>query len=179
MSAVSIRPARAADAEAIAEVHAASWRDVYQDTMPAGYLRDRALADLTRHWRETELRADEVILVATIGDEVVGFIAIYRRPEHGPTPYLDNLHVRPSNRSGGLGGRLLIEAANQLRRLGENTLYLWLVDGNDAAQRFYERLGGLPTERSSKEVFGVPLKTLKIEWDDLGPIIRGATAASQ
>lgn len=171
-----IRRATAADADAIAAVHAASWRDAYRDVMPADYLRDQALADLTRHWRETEYRPEDVILVAERAGAVIGFIAIYRGPEHGPIPYLDNLHVHPEQRSGGIGAQLMAAAAEALQALGETGVYLWLVQGNAAAQRFYERLGGVATERSAKEVFGVPIKTLKIAWSDLGAITRAASS---
>lgn len=176
---LAIRPATAADADAIAALHAASWRDAYRDSMPADYLRDRALADLTEHWRNTDFSAGDVLLVAEEAGALTGFIAIYRGEKHEPSTYLDNLHVAPGRRSGGVGAQLMKAAAEALIGLGETGVYLWLVQGNDAAQRFYERLGGVATERSSKTVFGVPLDILKIEWEDLGAIIRAATAASR
>lgn len=59
---------------------------------------------------------------------------------------LDNLHVRPDRKRAGIGTRLLAETAVRLQERGCG-LYLWVVEWNVSAQRFYEALGGCAADR--------------------------------
>mmetsp|Transcript_2763 Transcript_2763/g.7150 ORF Transcript_2763/g.7150 Transcript_2763/m.7150 type:complete len:179 (-) Transcript_2763:281-817(-) len=172
---VTIRAARQADADKIATVHVASWRDAYRDMMPADYLRDQVVVDLTSHWRSIDYDGGDVFLVAEAEGEILGFVAVYRNQN---PPYLDNLHVDVPRRSAGLGTKLMSAVASRLDALGETGVFLYIIRDNHKAQRFYERLGGVPTEESTRIVFNLPLPSLKIEWRDLHAIIRAAEAAA-
>jgi ribosomal protein S18 acetylase RimI-like enzyme len=57
---------------------------------------------------------------------------------------LDTLSVLPEERGRGLGGRLLDEVYDELRRRGIRELALAVMEGNDDAVRFYERRGLVP-----------------------------------
>ncbi|HXV96607.1 MAG TPA: GNAT family N-acetyltransferase [Gaiellaceae bacterium] len=57
---------------------------------------------------------------------------------------LDTISVLPEERGRGLGGRLLAEVHAELRRRGIGELSLAVMEGNDAAVRFYERHGLVP-----------------------------------
>jgi ribosomal protein S18 acetylase RimI-like enzyme len=57
---------------------------------------------------------------------------------------LESLSVLPEQRGQGLGGRLMEAVFEELRRLGVEEISLAVMEGNDDAWRFYERLGLVP-----------------------------------
>jgi ribosomal protein S18 acetylase RimI-like enzyme len=165
-----IRSARDSDLPAIAALQAQSWQDTYSDVFPAAYLAHGITGDLERHWRELEILPGDVVLVAE-EDGMIGFIAVWCRP----APYIDNLHVKPSLRSTGVGSALMNAATEQLIQQGHRTAYLWVVESNKRAIQFYERLGGVCTERAIKDLFGHKVSTVKIEWPDISVITHSAS----
>jgi hypothetical protein len=61
-------------------------------------------------------------------------------------------------------------AAQQLIEQGHQTAYLWVVESNKRAIQFYQRLGGVCTDRALKDLFGYKVSTVKIEWSDIAVI---------
>jgi ribosomal protein S18 acetylase RimI-like enzyme len=57
---------------------------------------------------------------------------------------LESLSVLPQERGHGLGGRLMDAVFEELRQLGVVEISLAVMEGNDDAWRFYERLGLVP-----------------------------------
>ena len=163
---MTLRPATDHDLTAIAALQAESWRDRYRGLLSDDYLKNRVLADLQHHWQAVTLRREDVVLVAEDAGQAVGFIAVWCDPD----PYIDNLHVLPSQRSKGTGRRLMQAAARQLMNLGHSTAYLWVLEGNQGALRFYEGLGGRQMERAGKDIFGRTLPSIKVAWTDLSVI---------
>jgi len=164
---MKIRRAAPSDFQSIAAIHAESWKDSYADELPAEFLAGRIDRVLVRYWREIEIQREDVVLVAE-EDSLAGFAAIWCRP----IPFLDNLHVIPSQRSQGVGSALMRAAAKELIRKGHQTAYLWVFENNKRALRFYERLGGVQKEQARKSVFGYKVPSRKIIWDDLSILLR-------
>ena len=164
-----IRPAIAADFEAIAAVQTESWQDTYRNNLPEEYLCGPIVDDLKDHWSKLTIETKDVVLVAD-DNGVVGFIAIWCRPD----PYIDNLHVKPSHRSMGLGALLMKSAARKLIQQGHKTAYLWVVESNERAIRFYTRLGGIPTDKALKDLFGHDVPNIRIEWSNLENMCTGS-----
>ncbi len=163
---MTLRPATERDRAAIAALQAASWQDSYRAMLSAAYLENQVLADLQRHWQAVTLGREDVVLIAEEAGEAVGFIAVWC----DPAPYIDNLHVLPSQRSKGTGRKLMQAAARQLQSLGHSSAYLWVLEGNQGALRFYEGLGGRQSERADLDVFGRTLPSIKVAWSDLAVI---------
>lgn len=88
--------------------------------------------------------ADE-LLVATEGDEIVGFASISL--EHRlfdvvkSRGIIENLYVLPRSRGNGIGGELLNEAETRLGKRGADIICLEALKGNLTARDFYERHG--------------------------------------
>ena len=162
---MKIRRAKQSDFSEIAAIQAESWKDVYSDVLPAWFLAGQIDRDLARHWREVEIQKEDIVLVAEQGS-LVGFAAVWCRP----TPFIDNLHVRPSHRSKKIGSALIKTLARELIDKGHKTGYLWVFESNKKAIRFYERLGGIQKEQVKKSVFGFEILSRKIQWDDLAVI---------
>ena len=162
---MKIRRATKSDLQDIADIHIESWKDSYSDVLPAEFLAGKINGDFERYWNEIEIRNEDIILVAE-GDSPLGFIAVWCRP----VPFIDNLHVRPSQRSKKIGSALMKAVAKELINEGHKRAYLWVFESNGKAIRFYERLGGIQKEQAVKNVFGHDVPSRKIEWNDLATI---------
>jgi ribosomal protein S18 acetylase RimI-like enzyme len=162
---IKIRPATESDLPDIISIHVQSWKDAYADVLPAEFIAGQLDQELARHWRETEIQNQDIVLVAE-QDTLVGFVAVWCRP----VPFIDNLHVRPSHRSKKIGSALMEAVAQELIQKEHKKAYLWVFESNEKAKRFYERLGGTQKEQGPENVFGYEVLSRKIEWDDLAKI---------
>jgi GNAT superfamily N-acetyltransferase len=136
----ALRAAAATDATAIADLLTASWQDAYAALLPAALLRDRLPALHRAAW--ARIAADPpagAVVVAEDGHGLLGFCAAWLR---GAECYVDNLHLRPGARGGGVGRALLGRAAAAVAAQGATRAALTIIEGNGGARRFYERLGG-------------------------------------
>lgn len=139
------------EADAIADLHTRSRRIAYRGLYCDHYL-DHDLFDISRAiWRErfaTFDPATDLILAAGDAHEPVGlaYASFRLNPELGLL--LDNLHVAPERKGGGLGTALLAEVARWL--IDDHAgapLHLEAYAPNEAALDFYIRKGGVETTR--------------------------------
>jgi predicted N-acetyltransferase YhbS len=163
---MAIAVADPADAPAIARLHTHSWRDTYARWLPA----DLGVEDLyanrlelwTTRFRMTEEQRD-LVLKATAGQDIIGFVCLTTRldPPHGRL--LGNLHVRADWKRHGLGRQLLREAARAARPSG--AMHLWVICENTAACRFYDALGGVTHDlRQETLVPGMVVDEIRYVW---------------
>jgi ribosomal protein S18 acetylase RimI-like enzyme len=153
---VRYRKATARDAEAVARVHADSWRRHYRGAYRDAYLDGDVVSDRLAVWqgRLASPRSNQHTVVADRRGEVIGFV--HTVFDHDPQwgALVDNLHVRSDLKGGGIGTRLLSEAAGQLLRARpSSSLYLWVLGQNTAAQSFYEARGGTRVETEVRGPF--------------------------
>lgn len=135
-----------ADADAVAALHVASWRGAYRGVFTDDYLDHQADAERREAWRirlnAPDPGADWGFVAQDASGRLLGFAWVM--PDHDPTwgDYVDNLHVAPDLKGGGIGRRLMQAVAQRLLDGGSTRpLYLWVLDANTAARGFYERLG--------------------------------------
>ncbi len=166
-----IRPAAVADADAVATLHADSWREVYRGILPDAYLDGEVFAERRRHW-STVLAASAAgfVLIACAGDAPAGFIAATRGGEPGYDAVIDSLHVAAGWRNSGLGRRLMGCAAARLLDEGATSVCLRVYDANRDANRFYRRLGGRPDGTGIDPFAGADMPDTRIGWHDLAAL---------
>ena len=188
-SGLRIRLAQAADAEAIAHVHMASWRSTYRGIVPDDILANLSEEDYERRWRQ-RLAAEEValgtqcIFVADIGveqgeDENAGIIGFAHggpvRPPASATLYdaiprvpcegeLYAIYLLASAQRRGVGRRLVSAIARNLVAQGLHGLLIWALADNPACG-FYEALGGRVVAQQSIEI-GKSLLEVAYGWPD-------------
>jgi ribosomal protein S18 acetylase RimI-like enzyme len=116
-----IRAATIADADAIAALHAASWRSAYRGILKETTLGPGLGAERRAHWRTRFAAMDpqDTVLIA----DGLGFIAAWAKGDPGFGAYIDNLHVHPDRRGAGLGRRLLGAAMRLVARRGESGVF--------------------------------------------------------
>ena len=168
------RDAAPEDAEAIAALHAESWRTHYRGILPDAYLDGEARAERQTVWRDAlgAPRPRQLVMVATQEEALAGFVAIFRDGEPGFGAEIENLHVRPRLCGQGLGRRLLGAALERLAADGVSSACLWVYDANAAAMRFYQRLGGTADKRGFDPFAGAHAPHTRIVWPDLAILQR-------
>jgi GNAT superfamily N-acetyltransferase len=161
-----IRRAVPGDAAAIAALHAASWRSAYRGILPDAFLDGPIAANRRAVWeaRLPALAPGDVVLLAP-GH---GFAAAFACQDGDAL--LDNLHVAPVARGGGLGAALLRAVAAGLLAGGARAMHLWVFDANPRARAFYARHGGVETGRRLERLAGIDVPETRIAWRDLAPL---------
>lgn len=161
--AVTVRPARLHESEALAETAIAAWREGFRGIVPEEV--DPALA-----WRPERIAArlrgtnadGSEILAAEIGGEVRGLALIGSNQDrsggadHGE---IIALYVHPSRWRHGVGRALVEAALARLARWGFADAIVWTLADSPRNLAFYEALGferdGATQRRPS---FGSPLE---------------------
>jgi GNAT superfamily N-acetyltransferase len=139
-----IRPADPRDALAVARVHVRSWQAAYRDLLPQTYLDQLRPEDRAARYdfATTDPRAPQT-LVAVDNDEIVGFATTMPSrdadlPDFGE---LCALYVMPEHWRTGVGSALSAAARTALIKIGFSDALLWVMAGNERAERFYRRDG--------------------------------------
>lgn len=162
--------ATAADADAIAAFHTASWRSAYRGLLSDAYL-DGPLADEKRaHWRARLAALEPGDFVVTARDEddrLVGFAAVWPDPALFKGAFLDNLHAAPDARRRGIGRALMAEIARRLLARGDRQIWLTVYPENARAVGFYRAMGGVEGLAMSSDHDGAPRPAVVYFWRDL------------
>ncbi len=155
---ITIRRARRADAQDIAAVHDAAWRDAYRGLIPGREL-ERMIARRGPRWWDAAIARGSRLLVLDFADAIGGY-ASYGRNRVPSLPYhgeIFELYLAPQFQGLGFGRRLFEAVRADLVEHGYSTLLVWALADNDRALDFYERLGG-KLIRSAPERFGPELR---------------------
>jgi ribosomal protein S18 acetylase RimI-like enzyme len=151
---ITIRNARPADAEEIAEVHDAAWRDAYRGVIPGREL-EKMVARRGPKWWQGAIRRGSRLVVLDF-DESIGGYASYGRNRLPKLPYqgeIFELYLAPEFQGLGFGRRLFEVVRKDLLEHGYHTLLVWALAGNERATGFYQHLGGRII-RHGEERFG-------------------------
>lgn len=168
----TVRVAAANDLSKIAELHAASWRVAYRGILPDAFLDGALIDDRMARWSGMidRMAPSDRLLIAESEGALLGFIAAWTSEGLGCEGefdlFIDNLHVRPDLRGQNLGEHLMRTVADTLDNTGEVCAYLWLLDGNEPAHRFYARLGGRDRDHRLVAIAGTTAGETRIVWDD-------------
>ncbi len=141
---IHLRQAQHSDADAIAHLHTAGWRDTYTKVMSADFLENQAQKDRLSHWRSAlnQSNESETVFVAEYDGKVEGFICIKLHYDAQWGCYIDSLHVSSSLRGHGVGKQLLCRAAEWVKsRDDESPLYLWCLKITPRQQLFISASG--------------------------------------
>ncbi|GAA1642513.1 GNAT family N-acetyltransferase [Microbacterium flavum] len=141
---IAVREPVPADADAIADVHVATWREAYAHLLPEAYFSADYVARRHRMWAHVlgEARADMAVRIADDAGEIVGLAWA------GPADVLPSADAAPprvralyalyvlADRYGTGVGQALLDAA-----LDGEPAMLWVAKENPRATAFYRRNG--------------------------------------
>lgn len=158
-----IRRARQSDAEGIARVHIAS-----ADEALAPLAREWPVSDLARRteqWAASLQTAGRLDMVATVADQVVGFIGggPPRQQDASGAVEIYVVHVLPTHRGAGIGGQLWDAACTTLRGPALTPLYLETLAELPCCA-FYDARGGQVLTRSAGPFYGGAVTYLSYHW---------------
>jgi ribosomal protein S18 acetylase RimI-like enzyme len=145
---LTVRAATHEDVAAVARVHVRSWQVAYRGLLPDEYLD--ALRAEDRAARYTFGAADPSTIVATDGGVIRGFATIGAARDADGAGELFALYVDPEAWGLGIGRRLIAEARAMLAARAFTEAVLWVLAGNDRAERFYRSDGWLADGRQKK-----------------------------
>ncbi|HZP87152.1 MAG TPA: GNAT family N-acetyltransferase [Burkholderiales bacterium] len=165
-----IRQARASDAGSIAHLHAESWRTAYRGALSDAYLAGPIETERVAVWRARfeSSAQNQYVAVAESRDQIVGFVCAYGGHDPQWGTLIDNLHVLPEHKRQGFGAQLMAHVASwSAKAYPGQGMYLWVLESNLPAQRFYARIGG---EQAGRDTWTPPdgsaLPKLKYAWSD-------------
>lgn len=157
-----IRPARPEDAAALTALHLDVWDEAYTGLIASEVLAARRVdpESRARRWRENIATTSNTVLVAEgTGERLLGFAiagAVRDEPAGGlPERELMALYVRAEVYGTGLGHALLRAA------IGDGPAYLWVLEGNARAIRFYERQGFRLDDARKEDPVGTELRMVR------------------
>lgn len=174
-----IRPHRRDDANRIAEILAAGWKQSYSHFMPAALLAPR----IDPEWRRAEIAGWldedfdpllEAIFVAEVDGAAVGFIhmELGDKGNLGATGIANLLYVDEHAQRRGAGRRLMAEGARWLLDTKPGPLVLSAFDGNPS--RFaYDAMGGVAARQVTSDVYGEPVRSVLYLWPDPTVLLSG------
>ena len=175
------RSAGADDAGRVAALHADSWRRHYRGAYSDSYLDGDIDTERRAVWsaRMAAPAGAETVLAEHDG-RLVGFIHVIFDEDPRWGSLVDNLHVAHDQQRTGVGRRLLARAARAVQdRATGPAMYLWVLEQNLAAQRFYRASGATAVETAivgppggdPSRLAGSPRK-LRMAWPDVAPLTR-------
>jgi GNAT superfamily N-acetyltransferase len=139
-----VRAASEADAEAIGRIQVETWREAYEGLLPEATIAAFDIAGRQRMWREglaRTPRAGSATFVATADDEIVGFATVGASSSEEGSGELYAIYVHPTAWGTGAGRALIERAEESLRSVGFERAMLWVLNGNERAERFYRAAG--------------------------------------
>ena len=150
MSEIVIRAATPGDLPRVAALAAELVR-MHHAVDPARFLLPERVEEGYAWWLERELaRAEAVVVVATIGEKLVGYAYGTREgrdwnallDEHGA---IHDVFVAKDARQSGAGRKLVLAMIDELTRRGAPRVVLSTMIGNEPAQRLFAACGFRPT----------------------------------
>ena len=130
MPAVTLRPARPGDVDAVAAIWCDGWRDGHLGRVPDALTAVRTPESFRA--RAADRVADT--RVAEVAGEVAGFVIV-------AGDEVEQVYVAAAHRGSGVAAALLAEGERLVAAAGHRRAWLAVVPGNARARRFYERSG--------------------------------------
>ena len=160
---IDVRPGRLSDAEELADVYAAAWREAYSGIIPALTLEKMIVRRSTRWWREVMTK--RALLVLEVGGAVAGYatFAPAAGRAHPGAAEIQELYLAPEYQGIGLGVRLFSAALKRIKSRGYVRVLVRTLADNDRANGFYRRRGGALVARTDGTLGG---RTLPCCWYD-------------
>jgi ribosomal protein S18 acetylase RimI-like enzyme len=140
VKAITVRDATADDVAAIAQIHVDAWRAAYRGQIADAYLDSLNVAERAKMWSGAVARPAPARLVVTEPLTGFCFYGPSRDAEDGVAEIFA-VYVRPESWRQGAGRLLCSHALHAARERECSSITLWVLKTNQAAHRFYERIG--------------------------------------
>jgi GNAT superfamily N-acetyltransferase len=162
-----LRPAEPEDAIAVARMHIRTWQIAYRNLIPDEFLDGLDPEDRARRYdfATRDPQKPRTILAVEEGS-ILGFATTLPSrdadlPDYGE---LGALYVDPPYWGRGIGAALIASARSRLWEMGFRNALLWVLAGNDRAERFYQADRWMPDgHRRSDSTRGVTIHEIRYQ----------------
>lgn len=140
------------DRLAISRIYEESWKYAYKDIIPREYLDSIPKGQ----WGQGLDVGGRYTLVAVEGRELIGTSSFCRgrMAEMSDFGEAISIYFLPEYMGKGYGKLLLEAVTKELAQLGFDDIYLWVLEDNHNARRFYKKFGFLESGRSREDTIG-------------------------
>ncbi len=162
--ALRVRPAEPKDGMAVAGVHVRSWQHAYRGVFSDEYLDGLRPEDRAARYAFDGGADQPLTIVAEEEGAVRGFATIgaARSSSREATGEVLAFYVDPEHWGRGIGRALMLDARERMVHRGFGVAMLWVLAGNERAERFYRADGWTPDgARRQEEVWGVVADELR------------------
>ena len=165
LSAVFLRQAKPGDELSVAQVHVRSWQLAYLRLLPDEYLDALEPADRAARYTFADADPSRPLTVVAVNEhQICGFTTIGRCRDrdvsHGGELYA--IYVHPDWWDRGVGRVLIHDARRRLAEQGFSDAALWVLVGNERAERFYRTDGWGPDgQRRLHDVQGITVDEIR------------------
>ena len=148
------------DPEAIGELYAQSWKSAYRGIVPDEYLDSLS----GKRWSSFISSSDFEAYVLLLGGAYAGTASVCpgrdeKKPGWGE---IVSIYLLPEHFGKGCGKPLLAAALRALSEKGYKNIYLWVLEKNSRARRFYEKNGFAETaDRTETMICGRKLTEIR------------------
>ena len=152
------------DAKTISHIHASSWKSAYRGIIPQQYL-DELQDDFWVNAFQGWIEADTVTVLLIYDQESAAGCVAYGKSRDKKLPEwgeIVSLYLLPEYLGKGYGRKLLQAALDDLKIAGYNSVYLWVLENNEIAKKFYERNGfTFNNDKYSFEIMKEPFEDIR------------------
>lgn len=140
------------DRLAISKVYEESWKYAYQGIVPQKYLESIPEGKWAAHIEEDGRNN----LIMILDGKIIGTSGFSqsRIPEMDGFGEIISLYLLPEYMGNGYGAVLLQAAMAELEKMGYDKMFLWVLEKNENARRFYEKSGWIQSERCTYSNIG-------------------------
>ncbi len=145
---------------AVSKIYTESWRYAYKNILSMQYLDSLSDGD----WIGNLSKSGRHVWVAELDGKLIG-TASYgesRTPEYKGQGEIYSIYFLPEYIGKGYGERLMSAVLSELKALDYKSTFLWVLEDNIAARRFYEKTGFVCSgEVKEAEIGGKTLREVK------------------
>ncbi len=162
---LSIRMASVDDKAEVARVHVRTWQVAYRGLLPDEYLDQLRPEDRVARYTFASDAPNQGATLVALDDGAIGGFTLFGGSRDGDLPDAGEIYaiyVDPDQWGAGAGRRLLANARSRLDEMCFRDAFLWVLDGNDRAQRFYEIDQWSPDGiRRHEEIWGITVSEVR------------------
>lgn len=158
-----IRKAETADKSALGRIYCEAWKEAYKDLLPKEYL-----ANLNEELCTPKTNNLQNYFVAETENIVAGLInyGVSRDNANEKTGKIRAIYILPQFWRKGLGKTFFRTAQGEMKKQGYTSAYLWVLEQNERAVKFYEKMQMRRTkEKRTVNLNGTLLTEIKFECD--------------
>ncbi len=133
------------DIQKVAHLHSLSWQKTYRGAFTDDFLDNHVHENRLSVWTERleQPLENQIVILCEIDDSLAGFVCAFGNKNEEFGTYIDNLHVSPEHKGKGIGKKLMEQISQwSIETYHQPKLHLEVLENNDAAKIFYDKMGG-------------------------------------